>query len=269
MRILVTMLREDPEYLAVAKRLVKAIGDRAEVTAVPLIAATLGLPPVDLAASTVDVVITVGGDGTILRTRRETALPILGINAGEVGFLAQIEQGDLEPAVERLLDGEIKVVERLRLGVELNGRALPPATNEAVLHTRQVGKLHTFSLTLGGQTIERYRADGLIVATPLGSTGYSMSAGGPLIDPAIEAFVVVPIAPFQVGFRPMVIPADAELEMTSPNAAGNTLVLDGVAEDEVVGPGDRVILKRAADPGRYIDLGSGFYERIDRKLRRV
>lgn len=221
----------------------------------------------------VDMFLTVGGDGTILMTLQETDKPVLGVNAGAIGFLAEVDPPQAAYALERVLAGEYQVEERMRLQVELDGQRLPPATNEVTLQTSRIAKLIHFEIHVDGEILDTLRGDGVIVSTPTGSTGYAMSVGGPLVHPRVAATVLAPIAPFRLAARPWVIPGDATVELKLLERDSHTaieqarVVVDGqhgfgVQSEGVVriGPSER----RA----RFVRLGSGFYERVRTKLVR-
>src|SRR3970040_604377 len=126
----------------------------------------------------VDVMIAIGGDGTILRALQLNEANILGVNSGSLGFLAEVYDTEVEPLLERVVKGDYKVEERLRLKVEGDGARLFDCTNEAVVHTAQIAKIRHFEIRVDDAVVERVRADGIILATPTGSTSYSMSSGG-------------------------------------------------------------------------------------------
>ncbi|MGM0771342.1 MAG: NAD(+)/NADH kinase [Halobacteriota archaeon] len=217
----------------------------------------------------VELLISVGGDGTVLRTiaRMEDPLPILGINMGTLGFLVDVNPSDAIEAIEESLKG-FKYTERSRLNVNLNGEKIPPATNEVVLTTARPAKILTFRITIDDREVEDVRADGVVIATPTGSTAYAMSAGGPIIDPNVNATLIVPLAPFKLSSRPWVVPADSliKVEMIIPEKEA-ALVVDG-QYTHTIQENDVVTLTRSGLPARFVETSaSGFYERVQSKLR--
>ncbi|HRU12150.1 MAG TPA: NAD(+)/NADH kinase, partial [Methanomassiliicoccales archaeon] len=134
----------------------------------------------------VDIMVTVGGDGTILRALQHSKAPIFGINAGDLGFLTVVSEEELEEGIENLLKGNYELEERIKLQTTVGGRRMPDATNEAVLHTAHVAKIRHFQVFVDGEMAMNVRSDGIVVATPTGSTCYAMSLGAPLIDPRVE-----------------------------------------------------------------------------------
>ncbi|WP_440952097.1 NAD(+)/NADH kinase [Methanococcoides sp. FTZ1] len=217
----------------------------------------------------VELLISVGGDGTVLRTiaRMADPLPILGINMGTLGFLVDVNPADAIESIEEALKG-FKYTERSRLNVKLNGEKIPPATNEVVLTTARPAKILTFRITIDDREVEDVRADGVVIATPTGSTAYAMSAGGPIIDPNVNATLIVPLAPFKLSSRPWVVPADSHIkvEMIIPEKEA-ALVVDG-QYTHTIQENDVVTLTKSNFPARFVETSaSGFYERVQSKLR--
>ena len=167
-----------------------------------------------------DVIITIGGDGTIIRYAKRAAVdnkPILGINAGRVGYLADIEQNELH-LISKLIKGDYRVENRMMLDVEFleNRKTIGrySALNDAVITSGFISRIVDISVAVGKDAIS-YRADGLIVSTPTGSTAYSMSAGGPIIDPATENICITPICSHSLSAKPILMSADTTLTLKS------------------------------------------------------
>jgi NAD+ kinase len=164
----------------------------------------------------VDFIIVIGGDGTILRVEHCTKkeIPILGINMGTLGFLTEVEPHEAFFALSKLLEGEYHIDERIKLRTYLNGEnRVPDALNEVVILTGIPGKIIHLKYYIDGGLADEIRADGLIVSTPTGSTGYAMSAGGPFLDPRLEAVVIAPLAPIALSSRPMIVPATSTIDI--------------------------------------------------------
>lgn len=169
---------------------------------------------------TCDMVIVLGGDGTIMESARQAALretPVLGINLGRLGYLAELEMNELD-LLDKVLSGDYKIDRRTML----NATIIAPnqkekqsgyALNDAVISNGFVSRIIDLQLSEGGTLINTYRADGLIISTPTGSTAYSMSAGGPVADPRISCFCVTPVCPQMLSARPILFPDDAILEV--------------------------------------------------------
>ena len=171
--------------------------------------------------SSFDLLISIGGDGTILRAITyvsDLSIPIIGINTGRLGFLATIQNNDIESAMDSIFEGNYKISERSLLCVETQPEnkdltQLNFALNEIAISRKNTTSMITVKTHLDGEYLTSYWADGLIVATPTGSTGYSLSCGGPVISPAATSFVITPIAPHNLSARPLVIPDHTEIKL--------------------------------------------------------
>ncbi len=208
---------------------------------------------------------TVGGDGTILRALQRSDFSILGINISRVGFLTEVSLEGVEGALKELEGGRFEIDERIKLRAEAGGRQLPECTNEAVLHTASLAKVRRFRVRVDGEEISRVEGDGVIVATPTGSTAYSLSAGGPVLDPRVRAFVVTALAPFRQTLRPTVVPADSRVavELLGPGAC--VMVMDGQQEVELDG-GTEVTFSLSDKRARFVRFRRDFYARVREKL---
>ena len=176
------------------------------------------LPTAALAEA--DLVIAIGGDGTMLyasRMVRETGTPILGINRGRLGFLADVTPHDMIDSVEQVLSGNYSTDSRLLLAARLRhvdgSEELGYALNDVVLQRRETGRMVDFETRVGGQYVNTHSGDGLVVATPTGSTAYALSCGGPIIEPQLDAVVIVPVCPHTLTDRPIVVPADQPIDV--------------------------------------------------------
>ena len=216
----------------------------------------------------IDVIITVGGDGTILRTAQHTTHPIFGINMGALGFLAEVQPGEWREGVARLLRGEYTIETRAKLSATVGGVPQPPVVNEAVIHTTQISKMRHFEVKVDSSDALRLRADGLIIATPTGSTCYAMSVGSPIVDPKAKAFIIVPIAPFKLSARPFVVSSDSRIEVRLLDGKDALLVLDGQAEAEIA-PDQVVAFEMSDERARFIRFDTDFYRRFRKKLMRL
>lgn len=168
---------------------------------------------IDNLKSGYDFVFVIGGDGTILKTARfyaKTSTPILGINLGRLGFLSQSSKEDIKSSVHKILKGQFRVEERIML--QSDDRL---ALNDFVVKGTTTGRTSRFSLKINGKFVCDYLADGIIVTTPTGSTAYGLSAGGPVISPKLNAFVIVPICPHTLTARPIVVPDDEIITICS------------------------------------------------------
>ncbi len=225
----------------------------------------LGLPGVDVSDMDVDILVTIGGDGTILRSAMSTHAAILGINGGGVGFLAEIEPADIEEGLGRAIRGEYVIEERFKLDTYLDGTKVEPAVNETVIHTDSVGKIRQFRIYIDEKLAMDLRADGIIVSPPTGSTCYAMSLGSPIVDPRVNAFIIVPMAAFKFSCRPFVVPADAKVTVECVLDKGCLLVIDGQTEHAISG-GSKIEMVRSSEKVRLLMFGKDFYSRVREKL---
>lgn len=209
-----------------------------------------------------ETVIVLGGDGAMLNHARMTAgtgIPLLGINLGRVGYMADLEPDELE-LLDHLFTGEYRFEDRMMLQAIVNREGLGPvvtmpALNEIVLTHGTVSRLLDIDLTCNGQPAGDYRADGLIFATPTGSTAYSMSAGGPVLDPLLHAYCVTPICPNAMTMRPMVFPSETELTAACRLRKGEewSLTVDG-RDNLILSRGDTVRIRKAEATTRFLNL---------------
>jgi NAD+ kinase len=254
-----------PSALEAAKAIIARLEPSHEVLVEVDLAQTLGRRGLPLAHMAVDAILAVGGDGTILRALQLTKAPVLGINSGSLGFLAELDAADVDRYIDRIVRGEHRIEERLRLKVEVNGQRLFDCTNEAVVHTAHVAKMRHFEISVDGSVIQRVRADGIIVATPTGSTSYSMSAGGPIVDPRVDALLITAIAPFKPSMRPYAVPSASQVRVRLVKPRECLLVLDGQHEVALRGTEDTTYTG-SDDRARFVRFRDDFYRRIEEKL---
>jgi NAD+ kinase len=224
---------------------------------------------VKLEDAVADVVIVVGGDGTILRTIQQmpVPVPVLGINWGEVGFLADLEKDEALEYVRKLPLG-FSVEERMRISLLKDKKPLGIVLNEALIVTTRPAKMLRFSIIIDGVMAEQFRADGLLISTPTGSTAYAMSAGGPIVDPRIEGFLLVPLAPYLLSSRPHLISSNRLLEIRIESLKPANLVIDGQQTFEL-GTAGTIGIVRNDRPALFVDIKRNFFEKVDKKLRKL
>ncbi|OGS42042.1 MAG: hypothetical protein A3K67_07840 [Euryarchaeota archaeon RBG_16_62_10] len=232
------------------------------------VAKALGKKGVELPNMKADVIITIGGDGTILRTLQGTDTPILGVNAGVLGFLTEVQADEIGPAVRKIISGRFRIEERLKLRTVMDGKRLEDATNEAVIHTAHIAKMRHFSISVDGTPATEMRADGLIVATPTGSTCYAMSVGSSIIDPRVEALVIAPIAPFRLSARPFVVPARSKISITVEEPRECIMVIDGQCEYDIKGD-EKMVFTASDKKARFVSFKNDFYRNLEEKLMAV
>jgi|Deesub1362A_J573_1020465.scaffolds.fasta_scaffold00618_21 NAD+ kinase len=266
-RIAIIVKKDDELSLSVAKKAIEMMKDSAELIADEYSAEKLSLRGEKIEDMECDAILVIGGDGTILRICQnlKNNIPILGINTGEIGFLADLNLDEIKYAVDLLL-GDFEVEEKCRISAEVKGQVLPPALNEAVIITERPSKMLRVKVYLNDELLEDFRADGVIVATPTGSTAYSMSAGGPIIHPNVESFVIVPLAPHKLSSRPWVVSSENEIKVV-PTRVGKDalLVLDG---QYVRGlrEGEEVTFTKHPSPARFVKTRYSFSEKVRKKL---
>jgi len=279
-RSLGVVYREDsPEVLAIIDRLREWAGEQEITLSVEENAGRGAQPSLDLEKTPVDLVVALGGDGTFLRASRlvvGTDVPVLGINLGRLGFLTAIPDSYLEGGLHQIISGEAIVEHRFRLRavIEAQGEMQDDnfyALNDIVIHTSGAARVTPLTLSVGDGTemeeVGSFAADGVILSTPTGSTAYSMSAGGPIIAPEVEAVVVTPICPHSLAVRPLVVPADRVLCVASLDpTSDHQLTVDGQIVHHLE-PGDKVVVAREPRPLRLVRLpGQTFYTTMRRKL---
>ena len=222
-----------------------------------------------------ELLIVLGGDGTLIHGARLLAgrpVPILGINLGSLGFMTEIPSSEMYPVLERVLAGDFQTSSRMKLSCKLyrNGRILleDQALNEVVVNTGALARLADHELLMGGQYVTTFKADGVIIATPTGSTAYSLSAGGPIVHPKVDAMIVSPICSHALTQRPIVTPGDQTLSLSVSNEVPDFyLTIDGQA-GQPVQRGDRLDVERS--PNRVLLISNpqlDYFAILRQKLR--
>ncbi len=221
-----------------------------------------------------DLLITLGGDGTILAASRLaacTGVPILGVHMGRFGFIAESHPNDVQKHLDDLLAGRARLEERMMVQGEVvrGGEVVHTATglNDVVINKGTMARLLHLRTSFGGDPVVRYPADGVIVATPTGSTAYALSAGGPLVEPTVQALVVVPICPHTLAARPLIVPADETVSVTVEIEDGEVLFMSDSTQVFPLASGDRVDIRRAARSTRIVAVRrSTFYQKVRKRL---
>jgi len=212
-----------------------------------------------------DVLIAIGGDGTFLYALRRTDAPLLPINAGTVGVLAEVEANrpnEFEGAIERLLKGFYFLEERMKLAALVGTKPVPDATNDFVLHSSQVGRMGLFEIAFDGHVAGEIRADGLIVASPTGSTAYSLSSLGPIVDPGLDAIVLTSIAPFRVEARALVVEPLRTIRLRPIETSRGAVVIADGQDEYPLSAGAAVTVYRSPRRATLVRFGSRFYQRL-------
>lgn len=222
-----------------------------------------------------DLVIAIGGDGTLLAVSRSAGplgIPILGVNLGSLGFLTELQPDEILTGLEAVLRGDYTIDQRQLLRVrhmrddqELHSY---PVLNDAVITKSALARMITIEVNVDHERVAIYTSDGLIVSTPTGSTAYSLSAGGPILDPRMRAFVIAPICPHKMTYRPLVVPGDVEVQVSLKNADGDVyLTLDGQIGLPFL-PDDSLRIDQHPNPTGLVRVARRpFFEVLRRKLR--
>jgi len=224
-------------------------------------------------AKRADLVIAIGGDGTLLHAARNVAardVPLVGINRGRLGFLTDVTPEHLREALNAILAGKYLAERRLTLAAQLGKRAKGAsfALNDVVLQKGDTGRLLDFTTEVDSVYVNTHRGDGLIVATPTGSTAYALSCGGPIIQPNVDALVMVPICPHTLSDRPLVLPSSSEIRVTLDNAGGSEahVVCDGESVARMAA-GDVLTISLAKQPITLLHPREyNYYELLRSKL---
>lgn len=281
MRIGVLAHRSHPRMREILEMVERAAGELEVELAYDARSRSLGngrAPPLEDAWDSLDFLLTLGGDGTLLQGARQAGprgVPVLGCNLGRLGFLTAGPLEELEDGLGRLARGDYLEEERLALRIrrvsedgEHGGRDSFYALNDAVVHKSGFARIITLRVYVDGDEVGQYSADGIVVATATGSTAYSLSAGGPVLVPDLDALVATPISPHMLAVRPVVVPASARITVEVITHTEDTvLTVDGQVGSQLR-TGDRVAAARADHPVRLVRFpGRSFFSVLRQKLR--
>ena len=215
-----------------------------------------------------DFVITIGGDGTILRTclsLPQPEPPILAVNMGVRGFLTEVEPKGACAAVEKILKGEFKIEKSAKLAVSTDGQRMPDALNDVVISAGEPSKILYTQIYKDDEPILKCQADGLIASTQTGSTGYSLSAGGSVLDPEVDAFVLTPICSLTV-FRSLVFSADSKVTIEAIRPKEMLVLVDGNYRQLVKSKSSKLTITRSKNVTSFIRFTDDFYHRLRSRL---
>lgn len=256
-RVVIVAKRQWPRALPLARQVARLVERHGAVALYdPETARALGITrSVRSGLPAADLYVVIGGDGTLLSVARAIAArprPILGVNLGGLGFLAEIGPEEVEQALGEVLNGRFALDRRMALDVTLvrsrRNIARHKVLNDVVINKSALARIIELRLTINGQFVTVYRADGLIVSTPTGSTAYSLSAAGPLIHPEMSALLISPICPHTLTMRPLVVPEGSRVEVTLRSEDSEVyLTLDGQV-GHPLRPGDKVRVRRNREP---------------------
>lgn len=222
-----------------------------------------GSEVVDSDEESPDLVIAVGGDGTMLAATQKALahdVPILGFNLGTVGFLAEVEPEEVADVIDRLVAGRYQVAERMTVAATVRGVATT-GVNDVIVEKVDSGRLIHLAVSIDGEDFLTYRADGLIVSTPTGSTAYSFSAGGPLVHPGLEALILTPVAAHSLFDRTLVFPAETVIEVEVARDRPVKVTVDKVDLGHLA-EGDRVRIEKGGRPARFVTFSRRSFPRL-------
>jgi len=268
-----------PEIATSLRELARYLGERGcevlvEQETAALVDAGLKAADFEAIGRGADLALVVGGDGTMLSAARNlarTKVALAGVNQGRVGFMTDIALDDMRASVAALLDGDYAIEERTLLEAEIRRDGQPllrtVALNEAVVGKGSQGRLIEFALYLDGEYVYTLRADGVIVATPTGSTAYALSAQGPILHPSVPALALVPLNPHTLSARPVSVSDRCAIEIVLVRARDARTHFDGFALADIA-QGDRLLLRRSEDRIRFVHPpGYSYFGMLREKLR--
>lgn len=229
----------------------------------------------DLSKAKADLIVVLGGDGSILSTARRlnnNPIPVIGVNLGKFGFLAEYSPDDLKESFSRIINNPLKTSSlmmldcRIARGNKKNGPFI--ALNDVVITRGSISRMVYFRLFIDGKEITVFGADGVIISTPVGSTAYSLSAGGPLVAPETQSLVITPICAHTLSMRTLVLPPDSKIELELADDSGQEIILTVDGQVSVyLRQSDRIMLKKASATFKLVRMGKrSFYETLREKL---
>lgn len=266
------LIKESAKSLALARKIATYLADRKIEycfdlgTAAKIDAKGKGVEIKDME---VDLILALGGDGTILKIASLISgkkIPILGINFGTSGFLTQTKPAAWKQALEAVLSGEYKIEEKSKIEARVNGRKIGEALNEVVIITAVPVKMLTLEIFADKQVVGTFRADGIILSTSTGSTAYSMSAGGPVVDPRVPAFVLTSICPFQAGLRSIVLSERTLVEVKLAKSKSEAFVVVDGERREKLGYGETASFSLSKNKAYFVQFKNNFFSRVGERF---
>jgi len=267
MKVALVPNAERPRSLEIAARLIEGCGAYGiePVTTSEEDAALLGLEVVEAVESSgIELVIAFGGDGTVLKGVRvglAAGAPIFGINVGRLGFLADGEPADLEATIRTLAAGDWNISERMTVQANIHGRPVAVGLNDVVVEKMESQRLVNLDVWVDKNRFLSYRADGLVIATPTGSTAYNLSVGGPLLDPEGRSLVLTPVAPHSLFSRAMVFPPQRVLRLEVLEDRPVGVNVDGI-DVGTVEPGGVIEVSEGPEVARFVDLSGRWFGNV-------
>lgn len=266
MRIGIVTRSDSGDFLELVEKIVDNFSEE-EIILTPNIAKKLNRKGREIEKMEVDTMVTIGGDGTVLHTiQKAPHAPILGINMGGRGFLADVNPSEAEEAIDKLRREELEILERKKLSVEVSEEHLADALNEGVIRSKEPSRILPFRLCVDGEEAERNMGDGLIVATPTGSTAYSMAAGGPIVDPQLDSFIITALSTHRPRIMPLVCPMSSKIEVELLGEGRKADVTVDGQVTKVAEKGDIIRFKKAKSKAKFYNWKNKFYEKVKEKL---
>jgi len=260
-----------PKAVELTKEVIKSLKQNgAEVILQKETAHIVGVEDgVPLKEMTADALLVFGGDGTILQAVIERDdIPLLGVNFGEEGFLAEVQPKDALAAVAAILKGNYKIEQIPKLTIDINRRFCLDALNDVAIFPLVLGRIIHFSVKVDGNLLEEIKGDGVIVATPLGSPSYALSAGGAIIVPGVKAYIIAPICAFKRRAFPIVVPEDSIIEIETVRPRRKLVaIIDGQVREEIR-EGEIIRIYKSKRMAKFIKLHADFYERLRKFISR-
>ena len=275
MKILLIENEQKDKDFVLANEIVKIIDGRAEVFAEEKIKTDklLGVTYIsEEEYRNMDMFLVLGGDGTLLsvsKTASHLQIPVIGVNLGRLGFLSEIEKENLENDVNKLLDKDFDIQERMMISAELHGKNDISALNDIIVaRENSLLKILEFDVYLDDEFLDHFKADGIIISTPTGSTAYSLSAGGPIVDPSMDIIIITPICPHKMYSRTIIVSKDKKITIKNCSSDGTTAIV--AADSQIVGSiinGEKVVIQKAQNNFKLINLhGFKFFSVLHNKL---
>jgi len=269
LRIGVTCKVYRPDILKAAKEVAAYLTGKCKLSFKKELARKIKIkePSINFKNPQIDILLSIGGDGTLLQTLNDLSghkIPVLGIKRGGKGFLTEIDD-DMEEKLNTVLKGKYFVEERMKLDVHVNNKYIGEAMNDAVIYTAVPGKIQKFSLEVHGDAMDTVSADGMIFSTPTGSTAYALSAGGPVLDPTLDAYEITPISPFRLNSRSIVVPADTLTKARVIGRHAGLLIIDGYYRHSIKKK-DIVKVTRAKNKAYFVKFNKNYLKKVRRAL---
>jgi NAD+ kinase len=267
----IVVKKNGKEILSVARDVMAYLNSKGiDVTCDVITAREMNVCGEDLKKAKSDLVLVLGGDGTLLWAESKISgkgIPLLGMNFGTTGFLTEVSPEGWKEAIDRVLEGHYTIEKRNKIDVSINGKKLGTALNEVVVKTAVPVEMLNLEIRVDEQEADTVMADGIIVATPTGSTAYSMSVGGPIVDTSVNAFIITSISPFKLGARPLVVPDKSKISIKIRGKQSGVVVIDGESRKEITSEHE-IRCTRSKDQTYLVKLEKDFYEKIKRRLRK-